>query len=63
MPTYGHLSRRTTDERAGLDEQAHYFDKPGGRIGRTNVPQMLIRLRPSRVQTLAVLRTRLVRYE
>ena len=29
MPTYGHLSRKTTDERAGLDEQAHYFEKPG----------------------------------
>ena len=34
MPTYGHLSRRTTDKKAGLGEGAHYFDKPGGLNGR-----------------------------
>ena len=54
MPTYGHLSRRTTDERAGLGERAHYFDMPGGLNG-ANVFQMLIQLRPSRVRTSAVL--------
>ena len=40
MPTYGNLSRRTTDERAGLGERAHYFDKPGGLNG-VNVLQMI----------------------
>ena len=32
MATYGHLCWKTTDERARLDERAHYFDKPGVRI-------------------------------
>ena len=48
MPTYGHLSRRTIDKKAGLGEQAHYFDKPG-ELNGANVLQMLIQLRPSRV--------------
>ena len=39
------------DERAGLDERAHYFDESGVGLNGANVLQMLIQLCPSRVQT------------